>query len=433
MRGWDLEEIWCTFLLMLFAMGGYVPIAMNGLNSADSRFHYDTAASSPVSRAVILLMIGGTLLPMVRQFRLLRYRRAVYPLLPYIAVAVASVAWSQDAEVSLRKLLSFLLTTAFAFYFAARFSARSQVRMVLIATSLLAVASVALVVLAPGAAVDHNQHAGAWQGVFAGKNTCAMVMAVGLAAAIVYRPRGPVLRCLKVCLMAMFAGIILMADSSSALVVIALLWISLPVLAHLARYQKPTRAVLLSLLFLAGSLLAIAVVTYLPVLLKLLNRDPTLTGRTDIWKAVLQSIFKHPLLGYGYGAFWLGLKGESANVVLAVKWAIPNAHNGFLDVWLSLGAVGLAAIGYALSRALRRIWRLLLSSGLRQNLWLICVVLLVLAYNMDESVLIAAPSLMWTLFAAAVCGLELQASTARARPLAAARTTMLIGTANAAA
>ena len=64
----------------------------------------------------------------------------------------------------------------------------------------------------------------------------------------------------------------------------------------------------------------------------------------DIWSLVLGSIAKRPLLGYGYYAFWQGLKGESANVIVGAHWVFGYAHNGILEIWLQLGLVGTAAI-----------------------------------------------------------------------------------------
>ena len=60
--------------------------------------------------------------------------------------------------------------------------------------------------------------------------------------------------------------------------------------------------------------------------------------------AVLGFIAKRPVLGYGYQAFWLGLEGESYRIILAVSWVLAQAQNGFLDVMLEMGAVGLVIV-----------------------------------------------------------------------------------------
>ena len=38
--------------------------------------------------------------------------------------------------------------------------------------------------------------------------------------------------------------------------------------------------------------------------LEMIGKDPTLTGRTEIWTYVIQDIWMKPLLGWGYFGFW---------------------------------------------------------------------------------------------------------------------------------
>lgn len=64
-----------------------------------------------------------------------------------------------------------------------------------------------------------------------------------------------------------------------------------------------------------------------------LGRDSTLTGRTEVWAAVIPERATRPLLGFGYGSFWTDARRE--------MFDIPTAHNGYLDVMLELGVVGL--------------------------------------------------------------------------------------------
>jgi exopolysaccharide production protein ExoQ len=72
------------------------------------------------------------------------------------------------------------------------------------------------------------------------------------------------------------------------------------------------------------------------------GRDPTLTDRTKIW-AILRSMHTNPLLGTGYESFWLGPR-------LLTVWQsgfgyINEAHNGYLEVYLNLGLIGLVLLG----------------------------------------------------------------------------------------
>jgi O-antigen ligase len=76
------------------------------------------------------------------------------------------------------------------------------------------------------------------------------------------------------------------------------------------------------------------------VVIEAIGRDATLTGRTDIWAAVL-TMAQHPLLGAGFQSFWLGDR-------LTAMWAKfpvfkPNqAHNGYIEIYLNLGWIGIA-------------------------------------------------------------------------------------------
>jgi exopolysaccharide production protein ExoQ len=73
-----------------------------------------------------------------------------------------------------------------------------------------------------------------------------------------------------------------------------------------------------------------------------LGRDTTLTGRTQLWSQVLRMIVD-PLFGTGFESFWLGDRVEQ---IWRVYWWHPNqAHNGYLEIFLNLGIVGIALLG----------------------------------------------------------------------------------------
>jgi exopolysaccharide production protein ExoQ len=77
-------------------------------------------------------------------------------------------------------------------------------------------------------------------------------------------------------------------------------------------------------------------------LVESIGRDSSLTGRTEIWAAVI-SVVKNPLLGAGFESFWTGER-------LPTIWRIINepgiqeAHNGYLEVYLNLGWIGVTLL-----------------------------------------------------------------------------------------
>jgi exopolysaccharide production protein ExoQ len=126
----------------------------------------------------------------------------------------------------------------------------------------------------------------------------------------------------------------------------------------------------ISLPFLGGSSAA--------AFTSLLGRDSTLTGRTEVWAAVLPEMQRHLAIGHGFGSFWTDARRE--------LYEIPTAHNGYLDILLELGAVGLTVFIF---------WQLscarLLHRALKQDYdwasFAICLLLMGLIYNATESAL----------------------------------------------
>jgi exopolysaccharide production protein ExoQ len=110
----------------------------------------------------------------------------------------------------------------------------------------------------------------------------------------------------------------------------------------------------------------------------LLGRDTTLTGRTEVWADVLPAWELHPLLGYGFGSFWTDARRQ--------LYDIPTAHNGYLDILLELGEVGLGFYVVWLLSCARQLHRTL-AQDYDWASFGICLLLMALVYNITESAL----------------------------------------------
>jgi exopolysaccharide production protein ExoQ len=73
------------------------------------------------------------------------------------------------------------------------------------------------------------------------------------------------------------------------------------------------------------------------MMIDLLGKDPTLTDRTKVWTLVLH-VQNSPFLGSGFESFWLGDRRE--RIWDEFWWHPIQAHNGYLETYLSLGLVG---------------------------------------------------------------------------------------------
>jgi O-antigen ligase len=118
------------------------------------------------------------------------------------------------------------------------------------------------------------------------------------------------------------------------------------------------------------------------VVARLFGRDPTLTGRTNIW-ATLLAAHTNPLLGVGYQSFWMG--DRMAAVLRSLDTTFLNeAHNGYLEMYLNLGLIGLALLAVFLFSGCRSICRQFIVSpyfaSFALMFWLVSLV-----YNFTES------------------------------------------------
>jgi O-antigen ligase len=112
------------------------------------------------------------------------------------------------------------------------------------------------------------------------------------------------------------------------------------------------------------------------------GRDPTLTDRTKIWAALL-SMHTNPLIGTGYESFWLGPR---------LKWfwqtsglgRLNEAHNGYLQVYLNLGLVGVFLLVGFLGASYRTISRRFATSS-SLAIFALAVWSVLVFYNMTEA------------------------------------------------
>ncbi len=65
----------------------------------------------------------------------------------------------------------------------------------------------------------------------------------------------------------------------------------------------------------------------------------TLTNRTPLWNECMTYVEKKPWLGYGYDAFWTPYRIYI--ISQHQGWSVPHSHNGYIELLLSMGVIGL--------------------------------------------------------------------------------------------
>jgi O-antigen ligase len=121
---------------------------------------------------------------------------------------------------------------------------------------------------------------------------------------------------------------------------------------NLRRYMRLILITFISFVILYA-LVILKIVPQLNILLEpvmaLSGKDATFSNRSEIWAIINEHIQKNPLIGSGYGAYWIGpfAWSPSYEFVTRMYFYPTESHNGYLEIVNDLGFVGLLCLlGY---------------------------------------------------------------------------------------
>ncbi|GAP95440.1 O-antigen ligase family protein [Leptolyngbya sp. NIES-2104] len=311
-----------------------------------------------------------------------------------------SFAWSDFPEWTLLANREMAQMTCFGLYIATRFSLREQVKLYALTFTIGAIASVLFAVGLPSVGLDVD-HVGAWRGIYGHKNTFGSMMVMAFLAFFALPVERPRDRWIKRIGIGSTAALILLSTSRTALV-LAVTLLALMLFYRHYRWRGKRSIVLGSLGVLIGGAAIVTVLTNWVALLTALGRDPTLTGRTYIWKVSLDYLLDRPLFGFGRSAFWSpdSPYPRAISSYLSQAFRAPHAHNGFIEIALDVGLIGLTLflICYVSGfiKALMRAY----GSKHPEHLWSLGFLTFLALNNMTESYMLRLANVYWVLFIA---------------------------------
>jgi exopolysaccharide production protein ExoQ len=346
-------------------------------------------------------IVAGALL--LREFRSSPLAFRPSPIMLLIAcvllISIASTMWSIIPHITLRRSMALAGTTVVGLYVACRFSFIDFLRLAAISLGLVLVSTLLLWFIFPDKIIVQETHIGAWRGLFYHKNELgeAMLQAILVFVALAVSEKSKRRRMMQAILTATAMFVLLMAGSITAMTALGVFFLVLIAL----RVPKMTAYVLAALI---GAMLLIVVGMFEDSLcvLFIVDRDCTITGRTEIWSLAWSAAMERPWLGYGFGAFWAG-ESEIGNAIRAeLGWPVMSAHNAWLDTWLSIGVLGVGVTLLTLSalsvKILRRAFASKDPATNAWTVWSIGFLVSAWAYSLSESSLLAYNTLTWVLF-----------------------------------
>lgn len=409
----NLEKTFVVLAFLVYA-GSLVTVLGQNPGMAGDGVRTDL----PLLRAIYAGTYAVTCLLIIVRSKYLVYVVTREPLLMLlVGLAWISVLWSVEASLTLRQGVAVLGTTLFGVYLAVRFSFREQLRLLAWALGIAALLSVAFVLALPTYGIMTEARGEVWRGIFNHKNTLGRLMALSAVVFLILALDGRKYRGFLWAGFGLSLGVLLMSSSKTALAALLLILALLP-LRRISRERYTLAIPFFIMMVLAGGAAVLWFSVNAEGTLALFGRDTTLTGRTEIWQAVLDMIWRRPWLGYGYGAFWQGYAGESAYVwlVLPENNYPMHAHNGFLDLWIDLGLVGLLLFLAVFLRAFARAISRIFWGGSADEFWPLAFLMFMLYCGTAYPVGMERNSIWWVIFVAVVFGLAAHPRHAKNEP-----------------
>ena len=360
---------------------------------------YDPAEGNPVSQVMWIGIYGITfLLILARRKQFILTATKARLLLFLVAIALLSVLWSTAPEVTVRRDIALVGTTMIGLYLATRYSLNELLRLLAWAMGLAALLSLAFGLALPSYGIDNHSMGGDWQGIYGGgKNDLGRNMALSALVFLLLAFSARRYRWAAWAGLGLSVGVLLLSNSVTSmatLLIVAVLLI--PYGAVRWRYTLAVPCFIMVLL--AGGLAALWLGGNLESVLSSLGRDTTFTNRTEVWPVVIEMIQQRPWLGYGYGGFWVGWEGESAQVFHWTTHEFVHSHNGFLELWLNLGLLGLSTFVLGFLLAIRRAVSWARATKTAEGLWPLAFLTFTFLYNLTEVSILVRNNTFWILY-----------------------------------
>lgn len=314
-----------------------------------------TAITLTLSVAVVILIVCflAHREPTVRQRA---FWQLSAPLVVFLAIAGLSRFWSVVPDTTDKRFVYLAAVSLGGLFIGLRFK-RSRILLFWeLASVLMLVGSYVLLLRHPEWAIDTEYDpAGAWRGLLKYKGYAGTYMAFATTVFLLRLFQGKRISRWRQVLSFCLAGLsmLMVYKAMSATGQIALL-AALGVFGLGGAWirwgdQIPPKA--RKALAMGGALLVLLTIAGAPLLIQLVGRDISLTGRLPLWQAILDVVRERPALGWGFGeAFWLSK--HVWRVWEIIPWKPGSAHSGLVEVLLDTGVVGAVAMAGFLATTL---------------------------------------------------------------------------------
>jgi O-antigen ligase len=329
-------------------------------------------------------------------------------LLLFTLLAFVSLLWTADPSSTSDQLRFLLRATLFGVYLAVRYPLPQLMNLLSWVFRLTIVLCFVVSLAFPEVGQQDYEGIQAWTGIFTHKQNLGAYM--GLATAFfvnrLFAKEGS--RWQSIPWLVLAFVLVLFSNSATGLV-IALMSVLLMPLYRLIQVKGTFRnVVLIFSLAVLGAIATLVILNFQLIVVDFLGKDPGLTGRIPLWIMSINKGMERPWLGFGYSGFW---SSYVSDVVLFNSWAVTDpgfrerlvpfhSHNGYVDLFLQLGFVGLILFVLSFITLMGRIINLLLKTRSIHYFWMMQFAGVFLVNNYSEALNILHQSFLWIIYVA---------------------------------
>lgn len=323
-----------------------------------------------------------------------------WPMLLAIGWCWLSLTWALEPVVGLRRLVLTCLVLWSTFALVRKLGVEKSLLLIRIALVVTLVVNFAVVLIDPMTGVHgvkesgfESDLSGDWRGIMAQKNYAGLTSAMAVLFFAFDAAR--IHMAVRAAVIVGGALFLYLSDSqtSQIMCVASLIFAAgFELLARVRQQQRLAHSGFAWLLLVIPALLFTSMAIDNAPYLEMLSDPGGLTGRTQIWTAMLKFYADYPLLGAGYGSFWdLGPSGPIFQYARGWVTAISQGHNGYLDLLVQIGLPGTLIVLFA--TIVWPVQRLLRGGDHPVRPLAAGVVLFCLGHNLSESMLFDRDSL----------------------------------------
>jgi O-antigen ligase len=329
--------------------------------------------------------------------------------------AFLSIGWSASLALTLRRCIALFFTQLIAIYLYSTYGLKGLISLLKWTFSLSIILCFAFSMFLTKIGQHHDGvFDGVWRGIYTHKNSLGQIMLLSTLLWVFSFLNELNASKNKSIISAVFTvlSIILIykSQSKTSLILIPIILLIVPIFTAVRKNVSLAIGLFFSIVTVGGTVLYYCLGKIEDILV-VMGKDITISGRTEIWQLVVDAIKNKPLLGYGYGAFWQGFDGPSSFICSLLQIELPNAHNGYLNITLELGIVGLTLFLLSLLMNIIRILKVQCYFESSLITFVLAFLVYIILFNVTESSITAQNTISWILycFASVFISCELKA------------------------